>query len=244
MGGEQPHLLVIDDDERIRTLLSRYLASNADFRVTGADSAEDASAKLAAVSFDLLVVDVMMPGQNGFDFVAGLRKTGNTVPVILLTARGEAEDRITGLESGADDYLPKPFEPRELVLRIQAILARSHRAPPTPAAKPVRFGDFVFDIVRGELKRGEEIVALTTGEAALLRVLARRPGSTVPRAALAADGGGNMAIGGNANAAASASESRAVDVQITRLRRKIEDDPRNPRFLQTVWGEGYVLWAE
>jgi len=245
MGGEQPHLLVIDDDERIRTLLSRYLASNADFRVTGADSAEDASAKLAAVSFDLLVVDVMMPGQNGFDFVAGLRKTGNTVPVILLTARGEEEDRITGLESGADDYLPKPFEPRELVLRIQAILARSHRAPPTPAAKPVRFGDFVFDIMRGELKRGEEIVALTTGEAALLRVLARRPGSTVPRAALATDGGslGSGTIT-TTNAATSASESRAVDVQITRLRRKIEDDPRNPRFLQTVWGEGYVLWAE
>ncbi|MBP6818927.1 response regulator [Ferrovibrio sp. MS7] len=241
MGGEQAHLLVIDDDERIRTLLTRYLTSNAGFRVTGADSAEDASAKLAAVTFDLLIVDVMMPGQNGFDFVAGLRKTGNSVPVVLLTARGEAEDRITGLESGADDYLPKPFEPRELVLRIQAILNRAQRAAPVaPSAKPVHFGDFQFDIVRGELKRGEEIVPLTTGEAALLRVLARRPGATVPRAALAADGQGSTAASGNA----SASESRAVDVQITRLRRKIEEDPRNPRYLQTVWGEGYVLWAE
>ncbi|MBP7064687.1 response regulator [Ferrovibrio sp.] len=239
MSTEQPHLLVIDDDERIRTLLTRYLTGNAGFRVTGADSAEDAAAKLTAVSFDLLVVDVMMPGQNGFDFVAALRRAGNTVPVILLTARGEAEDRITGLESGADDYLAKPFEPRELVLRIQAILARSHRPPPTPTARPVRFGDFQFDIVRGELKRGDEIVALTTGEAALLRVLARRPGSTVPRADLADNSGGGLL-----NAAASASESRAVDVQITRLRRKIEEDPRNPRFLQTVWGEGYVLWAE
>ncbi|WP_428246310.1 response regulator [Ferrovibrio sp.] len=244
MGGEQAHLLVIDDDERIRTLLTRYLTSNAGFRVTGADSAEDASAKLAAVTFDLLIVDVMMPGQNGFDFVAGLRQNGNSVPVVLLTARGEAEDRITGLESGADDYLPKPFEPRELVLRIQAILNRAQRAAPAPpSVKPVRFGDFQFDIVRGELKRGEEIVPLTTGEAALLRVLARRPGATVPRAALATDGSGTPpgnALAGNA----SASESRAVDVQITRLRRKIEEDPRNPRYLQTVWGEGYVLWAE
>lgn len=239
MSAEQPHLLVIDDDERIRSLLTRYLTGNAGFLVTGADSAEDAAAKLALVSFDLLVVDVMMPGQNGFDFVAALRKTGNTVPVILLTARGEAEDRITGLESGADDYLAKPFEPRELVLRIQAILTRSRRPAPSPTARPLRFGDFQFDIVRGELKRGDEIVALTTGEAGLLRVLARRPGVTVPRGDLA-DGSGGLA--GTANA--SASESRAVDVQITRLRRKIEEDPRNPRFLQTVWGEGYVLWAE
>lgn len=223
------HILVVDDDERIRTLLSRYLAGQG-FRVTGAENAEDAAAKIAAVSFDLLVVDVMMPGQSGFDFVAQLRRQHNHVPVILLTARGEAEDRIMGLETGADDYMPKPFEPRELILRINAILKRTNRPAPAAAAEPIRFGAFSFDIVRGELRRDGETIPLTTGEAQLLRTLAKSPGVTVPRAALAEPG----ALG----------ESRAVDVQITRLRRKIETDPRNPRFLQTVWGEGYVLWTE
>lgn len=225
----EPHLLVVDDDERIRTLLVRYLTGQ-NYRVTSAEDAADAAGKLTSISFDLLIVDVMMPGQNGFDFVQELRKRGNAVPVILLTARGEAEDRIKGLETGADDYLPKPFEPRELTLRINAILKRAARpAPPAPTIA-TRFGDFSFDAVRGELKRGEELVPLTTGEAQLLRILARSPGQTVPRAALADP--------------ATAGESRAVDVQITRLRRKIEADPRNPRFLQTVWGEGYVLWTE
>ncbi|MEK9967632.1 MAG: response regulator [Ferrovibrio sp.] len=225
----EAHILVVDDDERIRTLLARYLAGQ-NFRVTAAEDAADAGAKLASVSFDLLIVDVMMPGQNGFDFVQDLRRRGNAVPVILLTARGEAEDRIQGLETGADDYLPKPFEPRELTLRINAILKRASRPAPAAPAIATRFGEFSFDSVRGELKRGEETVALTTGEAQLLRILARSPGQTVPRAALADP--------------ATAGESRAVDVQITRLRRKIEADPRNPRFLQTVWGEGYVLWTE
>jgi two-component system phosphate regulon response regulator OmpR len=172
----------------------------------------------------------MMPGQNGFEFVREQRNRGNVVPVILLTARGEAEDRIQGLETGADDYLPKPFEPRELTLRINAILKRAARPAPAAAAAPVRFGDFSFDSVRGELKRGEDVVPLTTGEAQLLRILVRTPGKTVPRAALADP--------------ATPGESRAVDVQITRLRRKIEADPRTPRYLQTVWGEGYVLWTE
>lgn len=229
METGEAHILVVDDDERIRTLLSRYLAGQG-FRVTSAENAADAAAKLASVSFDLLIVDVMMPGQNGFDFIAELRQRQNHVPVILLTARGEAEDRIKGLEIGADDYLPKPFEPRELTLRVNAILKRAVRPAPQSSAEPTRFGDFTFDIVRGELKRGGELVPLTTGEAQLLRILARSPGTTVPRAALAEPG----TIG----------ESRAVDVQITRLRRKIEADPRNPRFLQTVWGEGYVLWTE
>jgi len=225
----EAHILVVDDDERIRTLLARYLTGQ-NYRVTSAEDAADAADKLASVSFDLLIVDVMMPGQNGFDFVQDLRKRGNAVPVILLTARGEAEDRIKGLETGADDYLPKPFEPRELTLRINAILKRAARPAPVPATVTTRFGDFSFDAVRGELKRGDETVPLTTGEAQLLRILARSPGQTVPRAALADP--------------ATAGESRAVDVQITRLRRKIEADPRNPRFLQTVWGEGYVLWTE
>lgn len=225
----EAHILVVDDDERIRTLLARYLTGQ-NYRVTTAEDAANAADKLTSVSFDLLIVDVMMPGQNGFDFVADLRRRGNAVPVILLTARGEAEDRIRGLETGADDYLPKPFEPRELTLRINAILKRAARPAPVPPTVTTRFGDFSFDAVRGELKRGEELVPLTTGEAQLLRILARSPGQTVPRAALADP--------------ATAGESRAVDVQITRLRRKIEADPRNPRFLQTVWGEGYVLWTE
>lgn len=225
----EPHILVVDDDERIRTLLARYLTGQ-NYRVTSAEDAADAADKLASVSFDLLIVDVMMPGQNGFDFVQELRKRGNAVPVILLTARGEAEDRIKGLETGADDYLPKPFEPRELTLRINAILKRAARPAPVAPSIAARFGEFSFDAVRGELKRGDELVPLTTGEAQLLRILARSPGQTVPRAALADP--------------ATTGESRAVDVQITRLRRKIEADPRNPRFLQTVWGEGYVLWTE
>lgn len=229
MDTGEPHLLVVDDDERIRTLLSRYLAGQG-FRVTSAEHAADAAAKLGAVSFDLLIVDVMMPGQNGFEFIAELRKRQDHVPVILLTARGEAEDRIQGLETGADDYLPKPFEPRELTLRINAILKRAVRPPPSVVGQPIRFGDLLFDPVRGELRRGEELVPLTTGEAQLLRILARAPGTTVPRAALAEPG--------------TTGESRAVDVQITRLRRKIEPDPRNPRYLQTVWGEGYVLWTD
>lgn len=229
METGEPHLLVVDDDERIRTLLSRYLAGQG-FRVTSAEHAADANAKLGSVAFDLLIVDVMMPGQNGFDFVADLRRRQDHVPVILLTARGEAQDRIQGLETGADDYLPKPFEPRELTLRVNAILKRAVRPPPPATGQPVRFGDLVFDPVRGELRRLDEIIPLTTGEAQLLRILARAPGTTVPRAALAEPGTNG--------------ESRAVDVQITRLRRKIEPDPRNPRYLQTVWGEGYVLWTD
>jgi len=229
MDQAEPHILVVDDDERIRNLLARFLAGQA-FRVTTAEDATDAAAKMAAVTFDLLVVDVMMPGRDGFDFVAGLRQHQNHVPVILLTARGEAEDRIKGLEIGADDYLPKPFEPRELVLRINAILKRAALPAPSPAAQVIHFGDFVFDLIRGELKRDGTTIPLTTGEAQLLRMLGRSPGITVPRAALSEPG---VTV-----------ESRAVDVQITRLRRKIEADPRNPRYLQTVWGEGYVLWLE
>lgn len=229
MDHSEPHILVVDDDERIRTLLARFLTGQS-FRITTAEDAADAAAKMTAIAFDLLVVDVMMPGQDGFEFVAALRQRQNHVPVILLTARGEAEDRIRGFETGADDYLPKPFEPRELVLRINAILKRSALPAPAPAAQTIRFGDFVFDLVRGELKRDGTSIALTTGEAQLLRILGRSPGTTVPRAALSEPG---VAV-----------ESRAVDVQITRLRRKIEADPRNPRYLQTVWGEGYVLWLE
>jgi two-component system phosphate regulon response regulator OmpR len=226
MGEGPAHLLVVDDDTRLRALLQRYLTASG-FRVTTASDAADARAKLAAMSYDLLVVDVMMPGEPGTDFLASLRKT-DQVPVLMLTAMNEAGDRIKGLESGADDYLPKPFEPQELVLRIGAILRRA-RAP-AAGARPVRFGEFVFDAGKGELLRAGAPVRLTAGEMALLRVLARNPGATVARAALAEGAG--------------AGAGRAVDVQITRLRRKIESDPKAPRHLRTVWGEGYVLWVE
>jgi two-component system phosphate regulon response regulator OmpR len=184
-----------------------------------------ARAKLSSLSFDLLVLDVMMPGENGFEFARDIRKS-SAVPILMLTARDAAESRITGLEIGADDYMPKPFEPRELSLRIASILRRTIVAP-TPTVESVRFGDFVFHLGRGELRRGEEVIHLTDRERDMLRVLAAVPGETVPRLALAGNGGG--------------ANERAVDVQVNRLRRKIERDPANPLFVQTVRGIGYRL---
>jgi len=227
LADDAPHLLVVDDDRRIRDLLSRFLLAEG-YRVTTADTAEDARAKLAGLRFDLLILDVMMPGQNGFEFARALR-TSSTVPILMLTARGEAESRIAGLECGADDYVGKPFEPRELSLRVASILKRARPAP-SPRVESVRFGDFLFHIVRGELKRGEEAIHLTDRERDMLRLLSASPGETVPRLALAGNGGNGGAIG-----------ERAVDVQINRLRRKIERDPANPLFVQTVRGTGYRL---
>ena len=219
-----PHLLVVDDDRRIRDLLSRFLFAEG-YRVTTADNAKDARAKLDSLSFDLLVLDVMMPGETGFQLAKSLRET-SVVPILMLTAKAETDSRITGLELGADDYVPKPFEPRELSLRIANILKRTIPAP-TPAIESVRFGDFVFYLGRGELKRGEETVHLTDRERDMLRVLSVAPGETVPR----------MALAGNADSV----NERAVDVQVNRLRRKIEVDPANPLFVQTVRGIGYRL---
>jgi two-component system phosphate regulon response regulator OmpR len=225
-ADDAPHLLVVDDDNRIRTLLSRFLAAEG-YRVTTADNAAEARAKLQGLHFDLLILDVMMPGESGFDLAKSLRETSE-VPILMLTARDEAAMRIEGLEIGADDYVSKPFEPRELSLRIANILKRAQ--PATPAApESVRFGDFVFHIARGELRRGEEIIRLTDRERDMLTVLAGSPGETVPRLALA----------GNDPAA----NERAVDVQVNRLRRKIERDPANPLLLQTVRGIGYKLVA-
>jgi len=224
LPDDAPHLLVVDDDRRIRDLLSRFLHGEG-YRVTTADNAADARAKLGSLSFDLLVLDVMMPGETGFQLAKSLRET-SSVPILMLTAKAEVDSRITGLQIGADDYVPKPFEPRELSLRIANILKRTI-APPAPAIESVRFGDFVFHLARGELKRGEEIVHLTDRERDMLRVLAATPGETVPRMALAGNGGG--------------ANERAVDVQVNRLRRKIERDPANPLFVQTVRGIGYRL---
>jgi two-component system phosphate regulon response regulator OmpR len=219
-----PHLLVVDDDRRIRDLLSRYLQREG-YRVTTAHNAAEARGKLDGLAFDLLILDVMMPGETGFEFATALRRSSQ-VPILMLTARTETESRIAGLEIGADDYVAKPFEARELSLRIANILKRARPAAPERAEK-VRFGPFVFHLDHGELRRGEEAVHLTDREKDMLRLLATRPGETVPRQMLA--GGG--AIAGE----------RAVDVQVNRLRRKIESDPANPLFVQTVRGIGYRL---
>ena len=222
LADDAPHLLVVDDDRRIRDLLSLFLLKEG-YRVTTADNAADARAKLGSLSFDLLVLDVMMPGETGFQLAKSLRETSD-VPILMLTAKAETESRITGLEIGADDYVPKPFEPRELSLRIANILKRTIPAPPS-AIESVRFGGLVFHLARGELRRGDEVVHLTDRERDMLRVLAAAPGETVPRQALGGDG----------------ANERAVDVQVNRLRRKIEQDPANPLFVQTVRGTGYRL---
>ena len=226
LADDAPHLLLVDDDRRIRDLLSRFLGGEG-YRVTTAMSAKDARAKLLGLHFDLLILDVMMPGETGFDLARFIRSS-SSVPIIMLTARHEAESRIEGLQIGADDYVAKPFEPRELVLRIGNILKRS-APPPVEVLESIAFGPYVFHLERGELRQGEEVVHLTDRERDMLRVLAASPGETVPRAALT---GGDGTV-----------NERAVDVQINRLRRKIERDPANPLFLQAVRGIGYRLVA-
>jgi len=221
------HLLVVDDDNRIRDLLTRFLGSHG-FRVTAAADAADARRQIAGMAFDLLIVDVMMPGESGLELTQSLRQNLD-VPILMLTARSETQDRIVGLESGADDYLPKPFEPRELLLRINNILKRGS-LPPVPEIEFVRFGPFTFHIPRGVLKRGEEVIRVTERERDLLRIFAGRPGETVQRHELLT--------------ATGASSERTVDVQINRLRRKIEADPSNPIHLQTVRGIGYRLLVD
>jgi two-component system phosphate regulon response regulator OmpR len=229
MSETEPHLLVVDDDSRLRDLLRRYL-SDSGFRVTGAADAAEARAQLASFAFDLVVLDVMMPGESGLVLTRALRdRAAPRIPVLLLTAMGEPEDRVNGLEQGADDYLAKPFEPRELVLRIRNILQR--RPEPAEAAGEARFGAFRFDLTRAELFRGGDPVHLTAAETGLLSILAQQAGQPVSREELS-------------QAAAFSGNIRNVDVQMTRLRRKIELDPRYPRYLQTVRGTGYVLKPE
>jgi two-component system phosphate regulon response regulator OmpR len=225
MTAEAPHILVVDDDNRLRELLRKYLADQG-FRVTVAADARQARERLAGLAFDLIVCDIMMPGESGLELTRALRES-SVVPILLLTAMGDAQHRIAGLEHGADDYLAKPFEPRELVLRIQSILRRARE----PQRRLVRFGPLAFDLDRRELRRGADEVRLTTAEAELLAALAQRAGEAVSREELSqqpsAEGSG-----------------RAVDVQMARLRRKIEADPRFPRYLQTVRGRGYMLRAD
>ena len=220
-----PHILIVDDDSRIRDLLARYLHEHG-FRVSTAIDAASARACMRSLAFDLLILDVMMPQESGIDFARALRSSSQ-VPILMLTARAEPEQRIEGLETGVDDYLAKPFDPRELLLRVTNVL---RRGAPAPTSGEVRMGEFVFHISRGELKRDGETVRLTERERDLLRYFAQRPGMPVSRHELAKgeDGGGE----------------RVVDVQINRLRRKIEHDPANPVYLQTVRGKGYILYPE
>ncbi|MET0157621.1 MAG: response regulator transcription factor [Methyloceanibacter sp.] len=221
-----PHILVVDDDSRIRDLLARYLQDHG-FRVTTAIDAASARATMRSLSFDLLILDVMMPQESGIEFARSLQNQSR-VPILMLTARAEPEQRIEGLETGVDDYLAKPFEPRELLLRVSNVLRRGGGAQ---TSGEVRMGNFVFHIGRGELKCDNETIRLTERERELLRYFAQRPGMPVSRHELARDDGEN---GGE----------RAVDVQINRLRRKIEKDPANPVYLQTVRGKGYILYPE
>jgi two-component system phosphate regulon response regulator OmpR len=224
---DAPHLLVIDDDTRIRTLLKQYLTENG-FRVSVAGNADEARRKLVGLDFDLLIVDVMMPGESGVDLTRSLREN-KTVPILMLTALSETDSRIAGLEAGADDYLPKPFDPRELILRINNILRRGG-AQQTPKVEQIVFGPYTFQIARRELKKGGEPLKLTDREQEILAIFAERAGETIPRHELVAN---DSEVG-----------ERTIDVQINRLRRKIEKDPANPVWLQTVRGIGYRLSVE
>lgn len=226
LPDDAPHVLVVDDDHRIRELLSRYLAENG-FRVTPANDANAARAAMRGLAFDLVILDVMMPGENGISLARDLKLMSN-VPICMLTALADAEHRIEGLEAGVDDYLPKPFEPRELLLRLKNILRRGRITQ--VAVDEIIMGEFSFHIGRGELKRGEESIKLTERERDLLRQFAQRAGLPVARHELAAD--------------ESTGSERAIDVQINRLRRKIETDPSNPVYLQTVRGKGYILYTD
>jgi two-component system, OmpR family, phosphate regulon response regulator OmpR len=223
-GEAARHILVVDDDNRLRRLLQRYLTEHG-YHVTTAADASEAKASLRNFAFDLMVLDVMLPGQNGISLTSELRQDAD-LPILLLTALGESDDRVNGLSAGADDYLVKPFDPRELLLRIATILRRS--APPAPSQGPLHFGPFIFDREAGVLRRGDERIHLTDAEVTLLQVLAEQPGLPVSRRDL----GRRSRVTGS---------DRAIDTQIARLRRKLEPDPRRPRNLLTKRGEGYVL---
>ncbi|MEL6839133.1 MAG: response regulator [Pseudomonadota bacterium] len=233
MNVDDAHLLIVDDDERIRGLLQKFLVRSG-FLVSTARDAAHARRILSGLEFDLIVLDVMMPGEDGMTLCRDLRKS-ITTPIMLLTAKGETDDRITGLEAGADDYLAKPFEPKELLLRINAILRRVPAAEPAVVLpKVLNLGPVRYDIERGEMWQGDQLVRLTATESQLMRIFSGCPGEAVTRARLVEE---LSRSGGQ-------TQERAVDVQITRLRRKIEADPKQPRYLQTVRGAGYMLAPE
>ncbi len=225
---EASHILVVDDDRRIRELIKSYLMEN-DFLVTVAGSATEARERMRGLLFDLIVLDIMMPGETGLKFTETLRAGNESIPVLMLSALADTDDRIAGLATGSDDYLVKPFEPRELLLRIKNLLRRSVQVPPA-ATTDVRFGDFSFNVIRGELRRAGELIKLTSGEKDLLRQLANKSGEPLSRLELSQPGAEDSA--------------RSVDVQINRLRQKIEVDPSTPVYLQTMRGAGYALFVD
>jgi two-component system phosphate regulon response regulator OmpR len=228
-SSDKPHILVVDDDRRIRELLGRYLHQH-DFIVSEAENAKTARQLLQLIRFEAVVLDIMMPGEDGLTLTGNLKRDGFATPILLLTAKGEAEARIAGFEAGADDYLPKPFEPRELVLRLQAILRRAAQVPVNTSRK-VHFDGWEFDAQRNLLIKGSDTQPLTKAESTLLTILSQKPGIAFARSELA-------------KLAELEGQERTIDVQVTRLRRKIEPDPKKPRFLQTVRGEGYVLFID
>jgi two-component system phosphate regulon response regulator OmpR len=230
LPDDAPHVLIVDDDHKIRDLLARYLYGQG-FRVTTAADAETAQASLRGLDFDIVLLDVMMPGISGLELARQI-KSKRDIPICMLTARAEPEQRIEGLEAGVDDYVPKPFEPRELLLRLRNILRRGQTQQPAPPAHSdeIRMGTLVFHIARGELRRNNETVKLTERERDLLRQFAQKPGVPIQRHELSTD--------------ETTGNDRAIDVQINRLRRKIETDPSNPVYLQTVRGKGYILYSD
>lgn len=226
LPDDAPHILVVDDDQRIRDLLAKYLVQNG-YRVTTACDAASARSAMRGLAFDLVLLDWMMPGETGIELARDLARNDN-VPVCMLTARTDPEQRVTGLEAGVEDYIHKPFEPRELLLRLRNILRRGTAAGAN--GEEIRMGAFVFHIMRGELRRGDETIKLTERERELLRLFASRPGEPIPRYELFGDD--------------TTGNERAIDVQINRLRRKIEKSPSNPVYLQTVRGKGYILYVD
>lgn len=225
--NEQPHILIVDDDKRIRELLRSYLMENG-YLVSLAATAAEARERMRGLSFDLLILDVMMPGETGLSLVASLRSANEMTPVLMLSALADSPDRIAGLQSGSDDYLAKPFEPQELLLRLQNLLRRT--IPQAATLREVRFGDCQFNLVNGELLRDGVAVRLTSREKDILRMLAQKASQTFSRLQLAQSG--------------SEDSARSVDVQINRLRQKLETDSSNPKFLQTVRGAGYALFID
>ena len=228
MQDDAPHVLIVDDDTRIRDLLGDYLRRHG-FRVSTAANAEEARARMRALAFDVLVLDIMMPGEDGLSLTKSLRAIRSDVPILLLSALGEASDRIAGLAAGSDDYMAKPFEPEELLLRLRALLRRRPQAAAAEVNGKVCFGSYVLDTATGELREEGRLVRLTGRERELLRLLAQQPGEPVSREELLAPAGGGS--------------PRSVDVEIARLRRKLEADPARPAFIRTVRGRGYMLAA-
>ncbi|TKB46668.1 osmolarity response regulator transcription factor OmpR [Thalassotalea mangrovi] len=233
MGQETPKILVVDDDMRLRALLERYLVEQG-FVVRSAANAEQMDRLLERENFHLLVLDLMLPGEDGLSICRRLRQNENQIPIIMLTAKGDEVDRIIGLELGADDYMPKPFNPRELLARVKAVLRRkTQEAPgaPSMAEDVIEFGEFSLNLGTREMRKGDVSMPLTSGEYAVLKALI-----THPREPLSRDKLMNLARGRDYSAL-----ERSIDVQVSRLRRMLEQDPANPRYIQTVWGLGYVF---